>query len=120
MAMIEPTSDTTGLPMSSQLQSDKIIILNSTDVNTATFSIKDEDHTVGNSLRFMIMKNPEVMFCGYSIPHPSEFKIHIRIQTNGNITALEALLKGLDDLSDLCSVLEDEFKSSKSRYVKAS
>ena len=56
MAMIEPISDTTGLPMSSDLQADKIILLSAVDSDSATFSIKDEDHTLGNSLRYMIMK----------------------------------------------------------------
>lgn len=56
MAMIEPISNTTGLPMSSDLQSEKIVILSSTESDSATFSIKDEDHTLGNSLRYMIMK----------------------------------------------------------------
>lgn len=55
------------------------------------------------------MKNPEVEFCGYSIPHPSEAKLNIRIQTYGNITAVEALHKGLDDLAELCSHIEDKF-----------
>jgi DNA-directed RNA polymerase I and III subunit RPAC2 len=55
------------------------------------------------------MKNPEVEFCGYSIPHPSETKLNIRIQTYGQMTAIEALHKGLDDLADLCSHIEDKF-----------
>jgi DNA-directed RNA polymerase subunit L len=29
------------------------------------------------------MKNPDVEFCGYSIPHPSEAKLNLRIQTYG-------------------------------------
>jgi DNA-directed RNA polymerase subunit L len=56
MAMLEPISNTTGLPPSSQLQSDKIVILSSQSSDSATFSIKDEDHTLGNSLRYMVMK----------------------------------------------------------------
>ncbi|RUS18097.1 hypothetical protein BC937DRAFT_89150, partial [Endogone sp. FLAS-F59071] len=45
------------------------------DETSMTFSLKDEDHTLGNALR------PEVDYCGYSIPHPSEAKMNIRIQT---------------------------------------
>lgn len=65
------------------------------------------------------MKNPEVEFCGYSIPHPSEAKLNIRIQTYGNITAVEALHKGLDDLADLCNHVEDKFteKVNKGDYA---
>ncbi|XP_069749416.1 DNA-directed RNA polymerases I and III subunit RPAC2 isoform X2 [Narcine bancroftii] len=53
------------------------------DDTSVTFILHDEDHTLGNSLRYMIMKNPEVEFCGYSITHPSESKINFRIQTRG-------------------------------------
>lgn len=77
----------------------------------ASFQILDEDHTLGNALRYMIMKNSDVEFCGYSIPHPSENKLNLRIQTYGGMTAVEALHKGLDDLSDLCSHVEEVFSA---------
>ncbi|XP_075738392.1 RNA polymerases I and III subunit AC2 l(2)37Cg isoform X1 [Rhipicephalus microplus] len=48
-----------------------------------TFVLDDQDHTLGNALRYMVMKNPEVRFCGYAIPHPSERKVHLRIETHG-------------------------------------
>lgn len=76
----------------------------------ASFQIIDEDHTLGNALRYMIMKNPEVEFCGYSIPHPSAKKLNIRIQTYGDQTAVQALHKGLDDLTNLCTFIEDDFR----------
>lgn len=79
----------------------------------ASFEFEREDHTLGNALRYMIMKkyvffapavaaptncasketdrslsfrppaSPDVEFCGYSIPHPSEAKMNVRIQTYG-------------------------------------
>ncbi|MBN3322970.1 CALX protein, partial [Atractosteus spatula] len=51
------------------------------DDSCVTFVLHEEDHTLGNALRYMVMKNPEVEFCGYSITHPSESKINFRIQT---------------------------------------
>ncbi|KAL6944342.1 RNA polymerase subunit AC19 [Hanseniaspora osmophila] len=81
----------------------------SEDGTCASFQITDEDHTLGNSLRYMIMKNPEVEFVGYSIPHPTENFLHLRIQTYGQITAVDALHKGLQDLMDLCDVVEEKF-----------
>lgn len=62
----------------------------SDDGTSASFQISEEDHTLGNALRYIIMKNPEVEFCGYSIPHPSENLLNVRIQTYGKITAVEA------------------------------
>ncbi|OLL27029.1 DNA-directed RNA polymerases I and III subunit RPAC2 [Neolecta irregularis DAH-3] len=84
----------------------------SEDITAATFEIDEEDHTLGNALRYMIMKNnsPGVEFCGYSIPHPSETKVNIRVQTYGEgVTAIDALDKGLSDLVDLCNHVEETF-----------
>lgn len=87
----------------------KLLPGSSEDGTASSFQIIDEDHTLGNALRYIIMKNPEVEFCGYSIPHPSENKLNIRIQTYGNITALEALHQGMDNLSELCTHIEETF-----------
>ena len=46
-----------------------------------TFAIGDEDHTLGNSVRHVLMQNSKVSFAGYSVPHPSEPVVHIRVQT---------------------------------------
>ncbi|KAI5966833.1 RPC19 [Candida pseudojiufengensis] len=96
---------------------DKIKLLpgSSEDGTAASFQILEEDHTLGNALRYMIMKNPEVEFCGYSIPHPSEKKLNIRIQTYGNITAVEAFHQGLDNLSELCGVVEEKLTDAFSK-----
>ncbi|KAI9030092.1 DNA-directed RNA polymerase [Phycomyces nitens] len=84
---------------------DKVEIISgaSSDQTAMTFCFKEEDHTIGNSLRHMINKNPEVDLCGYSIPHPSEAKLHLRIQTTKRTTAIDALKKGLEDLNDMCA-----------------
>ncbi|ORY42555.1 RBP11-like subunits of RNA polymerase, partial [Rhizoclosmatium globosum] len=76
---------------------------------SVTFVLKDEDHTLGNSLRYLLMKNPSVSFCGYSLPHPSEYKVNLRIQTDGSITAVQALHKALDDLTQLCEHVQSSF-----------
>lgn len=50
------------------------------DQTNATFSFRDEDHTLGNLLRNQIVKNKYVEFCAYSVPHPSEPILNIRVQ----------------------------------------
>jgi len=76
---------------------------------SASFEFTHEDHTLGNALRHIIMKNPAVEFCGYSIPHPAEDKMHLRIQTYGD-DVHEVLDKGLTDLMELCDVVLDKFE----------
>ena len=64
------------------------------DPSSATFTLYHEDHTVGNTLRYMLNKNPEVTFVGYSVPHPAEAKMNLRLQTSG-APATDVLLDAL-------------------------
>ena len=89
----------------------KVIQQSEDDETNQTFMIEGEDHTLGNALRWMIMKNPKVEFCGYTIPHPSEEKIHLRIQTHSG-TALDALETGLTDLSKLFEHVLEKFEGA--------
>uniref|UniRef100_A0A8C5WQZ8 DNA-directed RNA polymerases I and III subunit RPAC2 n=1 Tax=Laticauda laticaudata TaxID=8630 RepID=A0A8C5WQZ8_LATLA len=87
------------------------------DKTCITFVLNNEDHTLGNSLRYMIMKNPEVEFCGYSITHPSESKINFRIQTRGGLPAIDAFQKGLEDLTGVCQHILNTFEHLKKHLV---
>eukprot|EP01117_Protostelium_nocturnum_P012100 TRINITY_DN4433_c0_g1_i1.p1 TRINITY_DN4433_c0_g1~~TRINITY_DN4433_c0_g1_i1.p1 ORF type:complete len:110 (+),score=34.37 TRINITY_DN4433_c0_g1_i1:90-419(+) len=72
-------------------------------LDSATFVIQDEDHTIGNSLRYMLMKNPKVSFAGYSIPHPSKPEMNVRVQTsNESIEAVSVVKESLDNLKEVC------------------
>lgn len=82
------------------------------DLSAATYQIFDESHTLGNALRWMIMKNPKVEFCGYSVPHPSENLIQLRIQMYDNLSSLTALQTALDDLDTLYESIEDAYRAS--------
>ncbi|KAH9006398.1 RBP11-like subunits of RNA polymerase [Lactarius hatsudake] len=82
------------------------------DLSAATYQIHNETHTLGNALRWMLMKNPKVEFCGYSAPHPSENHIQVRIQMYDNLSSLTALLGALDDLDALFESIEDAYNAS--------
>lgn len=56
------------------------------------------------------MCSPDVEFCGYSVPHPSESKIMLRIQCREN-PAIEALRSGLDELKRVCDILMEKFSN---------
>ncbi|PWZ27071.1 DNA-directed RNA polymerases I and III subunit RPAC2 [Zea mays] len=72
-----------------------------TDSTSSTFSIMDEDHTLANSARFVLNQDPRVAFCGYTIPHPSEKKVNIRLQTTGD-AAKDVLKDALQNLMIMC------------------
>ncbi|KAF8889570.1 RBP11-like subunits of RNA polymerase [Infundibulicybe gibba] len=82
------------------------------DLSAATYQIHDESHTIGNALRWMIMKNPKVEFCGYSVPHPSENFIQVRIQMYDGLSSLSALITALSDLDTLCETIEGAYTDS--------
>lgn len=44
------------------------------DEGCVTFVMHDEDHTLGNSLRYMVMKKSVVVFCLFALPPHSMFK----------------------------------------------
>ncbi|XP_059660818.1 uncharacterized protein LOC132307153 [Cornus florida] len=71
------------------------------DQSASTFSLTDEDHTLANSLRFALNQDPRVTFCGYSIPHPADARVNIRVQTTGD-PATEVLKDSCQDLMLMC------------------
>ncbi|XP_055895156.1 DNA-directed RNA polymerases I and III subunit RPAC2-like isoform X2 [Biomphalaria glabrata] len=86
------------------------------DETVMTFILHDEDHTLGNALKYMLNKNPQVTFVGYSITHPSESKINLRIQTTG-VPAVDVLKQAFRDLKKMCSHMLTTFESS-TKYFK--
>ncbi|XP_046389196.1 probable DNA-directed RNA polymerases I and III subunit RPAC2 isoform X2 [Ischnura elegans] len=86
-----------------------------------TFVFHHEDHTLGNALKSVICRYPDVELCAYSMPHPFEPKMLLRIQTYGP-SAIDVLKRGLRDLEEICAhtlgVYEEElvrFQTSSSR-----
>ncbi|XP_006858524.2 DNA-directed RNA polymerases I and III subunit RPAC2 isoform X2 [Amborella trichopoda] len=76
--------------------------------NSSTFSLTDEDHTLGNAVRFVLNQDPRTSFCGYSIPHPSENRVNIRVQTTGD-PAKDVFKDALQDLMSMCQHVRGTF-----------
>ncbi|CAM6084184.1 unnamed protein product [Calypogeia fissa] len=97
------------------------------DARSSTFSLTEEDHTLANSLRFVLNKErssadrfftdgaqhylPRVSFCGYSVPHPSENRVNIRVQTTG-LPARDVLKDALQDLMGLSDHVRVTFEKA--------
>ena len=99
--------------------------------SSRTYAIGDEDHTLGNAIRHVLMQNANVDFAGYSVPHPSEPVVHIRVQTakkfnktnrsqqqqdsddvdededSGRLPATDVLKEACETLISQCDVLLD-------------
>ncbi|XP_013379289.1 DNA-directed RNA polymerase II subunit RPB11-like [Lingula anatina] len=91
----------------------KIIIEKDTKVpNAALFTVMKEDHTLGNMLTTQLLKDPQVLFAGYKIPHPLEHKFVLRIQTTPDYSPQEAYTNAITDLISEVSLLEERFKDA--------
>ncbi|KAG2427737.1 hypothetical protein HXX76_012062 [Chlamydomonas incerta] len=87
-----------------------------TDFFAATFSIEEEDHTLANALRFFLNKNPHVAFCGYSMPHPSEELVNLRVQTTGKVTAMQAVKAACEDVSQVCGHMRTTLQEAVNKF----
>ncbi|UZJ52827.1 hypothetical protein CBS101457_002147 [Exobasidium rhododendri] len=96
---------------------DKVEILKGyeADLSAASYCFHHEDHTLGNAMRYMLMKNPDVEFCGYSAPHPSEPKIHLRIQMFDHKSSLVALREALTQLEGLFETIGESYNEDLQR-----
>ncbi|XP_014626892.1 DNA-directed RNA polymerases I and III subunit RPAC2-like isoform X1 [Glycine soja] len=104
------------------------------DQSKSTFSLVDEDHTFANSVRFTLNQElvvwiflcysldlfiifPRVTFCGYSIPHPSDNRVNIRVQTTGD-PAREVLKDGCQDLMLMCQHVRSTFDNAMTDFKR--
>ncbi|RYH12983.1 hypothetical protein EON65_36780 [archaeon] len=60
---------------------DKFDVQQGSSEKSATFIFGNEDHTLGNAIRHILINRPETELCGYSVPHPYEPKMNVRLQT---------------------------------------
>lgn len=93
--------------------------------NAGTFTIEREDHTLGNLVRMyalgllpalfspsppphrqhflersrQLLRDSQVKFAGYQIPHPLEYQLYIRVHTFNESSPPEALRSSLSQLS---------------------
>jgi len=73
-----------------------------------------------------MIQNSKVEFAGYSVPHPSEPIVQIRVQTKEPTTAIQALQESCETLYDQCEYvlaqLEDKLpevtEDSKELHLK--
>ncbi|KAJ0095208.1 hypothetical protein Patl1_17174 [Pistacia atlantica] len=50
-------------------------------INAASFTIEREEHTIGNILRMQLHRDENVLFAGYKLPHPLQYKIIVRLES---------------------------------------
>ena len=74
--------------------------------NDAKIEIEGEGHTFCNILQKTLIKNKDVEFAGYNVPHPLTNKAIIRLQVKGNKKPEKILLAAAKEIG----AEADEFK----------
>lgn len=80
-----------------------------------TFSVKGENHTLGNAVRSILARKVGVSFAGYAVPHPTQNLMNIRVQTTGR-PAVDTLRESLADLSEMCDSMLERYEEEENRY----
>jgi len=87
------------------------------DQTNDTFVLHQHDHTLGNPLRYMILKDPRTEFCGYSVIHPTEDNIHLRIQSKSEAeSSVDILRSGLENLKSATQFIAMEYEDALLAY----
>lgn len=89
-------------------------------VNEAQFSLNNFAFVLqnpSNNLRYnfsiyfrQLLKDPQVIFAGYRVPHPLEHKFVLRVQTTADYSPHEAFTNAITDLMSEVSLLEERLK----------
>ena len=74
---------------------------------SAEFTLTGEDHTLGNLLRFILNADKEVVFASYSVPHPAEATVVVRVDSK-NENAVLPFARSLATMKDICSALREK------------
>ncbi|PSC74288.1 DNA-directed RNA polymerases IV and V subunit 11 [Micractinium conductrix] len=84
--------------------------------NAGSFTSQREDHTVGNLIRMQLHRDRNVVFAGYRIPHPLEYQMVVKVQTNGKKTPIQAVQHSLQDLGDEVNDIRAKFQEQLSQF----
>ena len=83
--------------------------------HAATLTIQREDHTVGNLLRCALLRDREVTFAGYKIPHPLEYRMLVKVQTRGRRSSKQVSARALEALADEAAEARRAFEGEVAR-----
>eukprot|EP00850_Spirogloea_muscicola_P022071 SM000275S10327 [mRNA] locus=s275:50634:51337:- [translate_table: standard] len=88
--------------------------------DASTFSLADEDHTLGNALRVVLNQDPRVAFCGYSRSHACTGTLFL---VGSGDPAQDVFKDALEDLASICefvrATFEDAVADFKSKQLDA-
>jgi DNA-directed RNA polymerase subunit L len=75
-----------------------------------TFIFLNSGHTIGNLLQKELLKNDQVVFAGYTVPHPLETTMKVRVITTEK-SPREIMNNCIVNLLDKLSALESTIRT---------
>ncbi|WMV56057.1 hypothetical protein MTR67_049442 [Solanum verrucosum] len=101
-------------------------------MNAATFTVEREDHTIGNIVRMQLHRDDNVLFAGYKLPHPLQYKILLRrlsfarhassntvqIQTTSQSSPMQAYNQAINDLDKELDHLKSQFEGELAKHTR--
>lgn len=84
--------------------------------NAGVFQVYLEDHTLGNLVRMQLLRDEQVQFAGYKIPHPLEHRMEIRVQTASGTTPNDATRRATQGLVSEIDRLKKGWESALEKH----
>jgi len=81
-------------------------------VNSGTFTLMKEDHTLGNMIRLTCLRDERCTFAGYRMPHPLEYVVNIKVRSREGSSPQTIFKDSLHNLTEEFTSLEESFKSA--------
>ncbi|RRT52173.1 hypothetical protein GW17_00000154 [Ensete ventricosum] len=75
-----------------------------------------ERFVVPEGTKKQLHRDPNVLFAGYKLPHPLQYKIIVRIQTTSQSSPTQAYSQAIDDLDKELDSLKKGFEDEKTRF----
>mmetsp|Transcript_101384 Transcript_101384/g.286000 ORF Transcript_101384/g.286000 Transcript_101384/m.286000 type:complete len:200 (+) Transcript_101384:116-715(+) len=82
------------------------------------FKIWLEDHTLGHTLRMELLRNEDVLFAGYKVPHPLDHMIELRVQTLPKSSPEIVLRHAVENIRTECRSMLDQFDQGVAAWQK--
>lgn len=92
----------------------KVTVVNDSKIiNASIFYLAKEDHTLGNALRMTLLRDKDVRFAGYRMPHPLQFVCELKVQTTSSeVKPITTVISSLEALEAEFFLLENQFRAA--------
>ena len=94
----------------------KVVVMKDTKiVNACVMYCAKEDHTLGNLLRYELLRDRDVRFAGYRMIHPLMTVLEVKVQTVQGVDPLVTIISALESLQTEFETLENRFREQVGR-----